>query len=56
MTRQASTQPQRHDEGGRCWISISIVRLSRISSVQPDETHERRRCENHVLCLWSAHY
>ena len=56
MDNQPSTQLQRHEEGDRCWISMSIVRLNRISSVQPDETRERRRRENHVLCLWSAQY
>jgi len=46
---QPLTQPQRHTEGGWCWVSTYVDQLIRESAVQPDETRERRRRENHVL-------
>jgi len=36
-------------EGGQRWISTSIDRLNREIAVQPNDAHERRRREEHVI-------
>jgi len=43
-------------EGEQCWISASIDRLNREIAVQSDDAQERRRCEEQVRAIWSAHH
>jgi len=55
-SNQLTTQPHRHKEGERRWVSTSIDRLSREIAVQPDDAHERGRHEEHVLHIWSTYH
>jgi len=50
------TEPQRHGDGGRRWVSTSINRLNREIDVQLDDAQERRRREEHILDIWSTQH
>jgi len=55
-SNQPRTQLQIHTEGEWSWVSTSVNRLIRESAVKPDEAHERRWRENHVLHFFSVQY